>query len=277
MAVVRITAERLFLLLFWVTRSIFLAHGAAMCAALAAASVTSQDSPAWLGIALHSVVLVGATLFVTGILMVVMRRLPRPRADNDPQSSWSWLLGLSLVALPALANPAASALFSVWGDVSTRLDDIGFWPALQRADPHGGIVILPILVALFVPSLETVTAFFLIAVPPAMLVLLVTRSPFFPKIFAMLSVCQVGLVLAGVIGADAFSRLASEATAAMATAPDVEVHRLADELRGAQGVLVSTAEAFVVPMLGYLAWLPFLLWSRRASAFFKPDSAAAPS
>jgi hypothetical protein len=90
----------------------------------------------------------------------------------------------------------------LWGDVSTRLDDVGFWPALQRADPHGGIVILPILVALFVPSLETVTAFFLIAVPPAMLVLLVTRSPFFPKIFAMLSVCQVGLVLAGVIGAD---------------------------------------------------------------------------
>lgn len=101
-----------------------------------------------------------------------------------------------------------------------------------------------------------------------MIVLLLTRSRLFVKIFAMLVVCQAGLVLAGVLAADAFSRLAAEAMAAMTADRDGEVQRVAEELRRAQSVLVSTATAFVTPMLGHLAWLPFLWSSRRVGAHF---------
>jgi hypothetical protein len=127
---------------------------------------------------------------------------------------------------------------------------------------------LPILAALLVPTLEAATAFFLIAVPAAMIALLLARSRLFPRIFVMLSVCQAGLVLAGLIGADAFSRLAVEASAVMTAAADLEVQRGVDELRRAEAVLAGTAAAFVTPMIGYLAWASFLALSPRVGTFF---------
>jgi hypothetical protein len=207
------------------------------------------------------------------------RRLPAPRVGDDtqPSSAWPGLLGLTLAALPAVAYAAASELFPLWRELWQLLDDIGFWAGLRQSGAYSGIVILPILAALFVPILEAATAFFLIAAPPAMIALLLTRSHRFPKIYVMLSVCQAGLVLAGLLGADAFSRLAAEAIAVMSTAQDVEVHRAAEKLRRAQGVLERAAPAFVVPMLGHLAWLPFLLSSRRVGAFFTAGRASTPS
>jgi len=280
MSIARIATERLFSLLFWLVRSAFLVQGAALGAALMATSAIDRaGAPDWLEIVLRSAVFVSATLFLTGVLLAMARRLPFPRPGDDTEPSWPWptLLALSLVVLPALAYARASELFSLWDDISKLLDRIGFWTALGKSDPYGGIVVLPILVALFVPTLEAVAAFFLIAAPPAAIVLLVSRSQLFPKIFAMLIACQAGIVLAGLISADAFSRVATEAFAVMSAAEDVEVQRAADELRRAQGVLASTAAAFVAPMSGYLAWLPFVLLSRRVGAFFHPRTVSAPT
>jgi hypothetical protein len=281
MSFVRIVAEGLFRLLFWVARSAFLTQGLALFAAWMAMSMTSrQDAlPAWLAIALRASLLVGGTLFVAGVLLVAARRLPIPVEGDEmrPGSLWPVLLGLSLVVLPALAYHAASELGPLWRELLTLLDRIGFWTGLERSDPYAGIIVLPILAALIVPALEVAAAFFLIAVPVAMMVLLLTRSHLFPKMFVMLSVCQAGLVLAGLFGSDAVSRLVAEAIPAMTAAPDVEVQHAAEDLRRAEGVLVQTAAALVMPTVGYLVWLPFLSLSRRVGAFFTEGAGPAPS
>jgi len=156
MSVVRIVAERSFLLLFSLTRTAFLAQGLAMCAALVATAATSRpEAPVWLGIALRASLLVGGTLFVAGVLLVVARRLPiPPEGDETPATSiWPVLLGLSLVLLPALAYDAASELFLLWRELLTLLDRIGFMTGLRQSGPYSGIVVLPIVAALLVPTL----------------------------------------------------------------------------------------------------------------------------
>jgi len=96
----------------------------------------------------------------------------------------------------------------------------------------------------------------------------------------MMVACQAGLVLASLLAADAFSRVAAEAMAAMTAAEDVEVHQAAERLGHGASVLTSTAAAFVTPLLGYLAWLPALLLSRQVGAYFgagSVEAAPAPS
>lgn len=275
MSFVRIGTERLLLALFWIARSAFLAQGLAMCTALLAVPLASrQGSWPWVGIALRSSLLIGATLFASGLLVYVARHHITPRAGDDAQPTWPWpwLLGLSLAGLPALAFGASSELVALWREIGVPLDGIGFWEALTNPDPFGGIILLPIFAALFVPLLETSAAFFLIAVPLGLIVLLLTRSRLFPRIFSMLIVCQAGLVLASLLASDAFSRVASEAIAAMTTEQDAELQRAAEKLGHATGVLTSTAAAFVAPMLGYLVWLPFLLLSRQVGSSFSAGS-----
>ncbi|MGH7288631.1 MAG: copper resistance protein CopC [Myxococcota bacterium] len=278
MSFVRIGTERLLLALFWIARSAFLAQGLAMCTALLAVSLVSrQGSWPWVGIALRSSLLIGATLFASGVLVYVARHHITPRAGDDAQPTWPWLLGLSLAGLPALAFVASSPLLALWREIGVLLDGIGFWEALTNPDPFGGIILLPIFAALFVPVLETAGVFFLSAVPLVLIVLLLTRSRLFPRIFSMLIVCQAGLVLASLLASDAFSRVASEAIAAMTTEQDAELQRAAEKLGHATGVLSSTAAALVAPMLAYLVWLPFLLLSRQIGSFFSAGSDPAPA
>jgi hypothetical protein len=275
----RIFVEQGLLGLLWIARSACFAQGLAFSTALLAAPWLGRaDAPPWLAGAVRSCAWLGATFFATGVLVVVARYLPRPRADEAAEPPpWLWLLGLSLVALPALAIAGASPLLPLWREIRAALDQIGFWEAFRGADPFAGLFVLPILAALFVPALEAVAAFFLIAPPLALAVLLATRSHLLPRLFAMTAACQAGLVLASLIGADAFSRLAAEALAAMSAAPDAEVHRAAEELRRAQGVLASVAGSFGAPLLGYLVGAAGLWLARGAGAFFTAGSIGAAS
>lgn len=126
MSFVRVTTERLLVLLFWLTRCAFLAQGLAMGTALLGASMASrQAAPPWLEIALRSSLLVGVTLFVAGVLLVVVARRPLPaRVDGEAQPDWPWpgLLGACLAALPVLAYEDASGLFLLWRELVTLLD-----------------------------------------------------------------------------------------------------------------------------------------------------------
>jgi methionine-rich copper-binding protein CopC len=280
---VHASVERLFLVLFGVARSAFLAQGLAFGVALLAVPwAGGHDAPAWLASTLRSCLMIGAVSFAAGIAMSLAPRLPLPRNDGSAEPAWPWppLLGLSLVALPALAYASAHELAPLWREIQKALDAIGFWDVLAHADPFGGIVILPVLAALYVPALETGAAFFLCAVPLALLPLLVARSRLFPRLFAMLVACQAGLVIASLLGADAFSRLAAEASGAMIAAPDSEVQRVAEDFARAREALASTALAFVAPLLGYAAWLAVLLSPQRAGAFFtagvREERASAP-
>jgi hypothetical protein len=267
----RASVERPLLVLLGIARSALLAQGLAFgVAALAVPWAGTDDAPAWLASTLRSCLMIGAASFAAGIAMSLAPRLPLPRSDGAAAPAWPWppLLGLALVALPALAYAGAADLAPLWRETQKALDAIGFWEALARPDPFGGIVLLPILAALYVPALETGAAIFLCTVPPALLLLLVARSRLFPRLFAMLVACQAGLVIASLLGADAFSRFVAEASGAMSGAPDLEVQRAAADLGRARDALGSTALALVAPLIGYAAWLAVLLSPRRAGAFF---------
>ena len=279
MPVLRILLERSLLLLFSLARVALLTQGLSMLAAvLAASALVPAESPPWLQHAMWSSRLVSASLLVAGVVLMACRRLGLPRTANAGRSDWFWpaLLALSLASLAALAWARASDLLSLWQQISRSLEEIGFWEAAGKSDPFGGIVLLPIMAALLVPALETAAAFALIALPPAMVVLLATRSRLFPRIFAMMVVCQLGFVIAGILAADAFSTLSTEFLAAMATQPDAEMERVGSLLTHGRDVLVSTSMAFVAPALGSLAWLPFLLRSALFGAFFSAGAEADP-
>jgi methionine-rich copper-binding protein CopC len=292
MSLLRIAAERLFLVLFWIARSMFLAQGLAMGSALLAASWSGRpDAPPWLETVVRSCLILGATFLATGVLLYAARHglappmrgavqtAVAPGVEGDARPSWSWrlLLGLSLAGLPALAYAETSELVALWGEILDLLHRIGFWDELQRPGPFSGLVMIPLLVALFVPVLEAATAFFLIAVPLGLVALLLARSRLFPTIFVMTVVCQAGLVAGSLLAADGFARLATEASVAMTSSGDAEVLRLAEDLHRAQSVLTATAAGFVTPMLGYLVWLPALLLSQRLGAFFTAVAVVAPT
>lgn len=198
-------------------------------------------------------------------------RVTHTSSGGEPARPWPLLLGLSLLALPAVAAIAASGLLPLWSTIAAKLGATGFWDGATSPGQYDGLVMLPILLALFIPVLVTTAAFFSVGFPLTLLPLLAARSRLFPTLLAMGAICQAALVLTGWIATDAFARLA-----AMAASGDAEVLRVADELNRATGILTRTAIALVAPLLGMLAWLVFLRPSGAAAAFFTADTSPAP-
>ncbi len=270
--------ERLLLLLFGAARAAFLLGGVAFgCAWLAARAAAPADTPAWLRDALISALLISATFGVAGLLLVAARRwrVPHQSGGHEPARGWPVLLAFSLLALSAGAAHVAAGLLPLWSEIGVRLAAIGFWDGLTRSDAYGGIVLLPILLALFVPALVTAAAFCGGMTPLLLLPSLATRSRRFPMLLALATICQAAFVLSGWLAADAFGRLAEQAVALMNTAKDTEVLQLAGELRGVTGILTATATALIAPLLGMLAWLAFLRPSGAAAGFFTESASAA--
>src|SRR5262245_11876594 len=207
MALLRIAIERLLLALFWIARSAFLACALATVAAALATAVVGAGSalPSWLGEIARSWGLVGGTSLLAAVLLFAAPHLGEPAevgdADGPPAWVWPLLIGFSLVLLPSLTWARCTVLVALWREICVLLDRVGFWDAFQRADPFAGIAILPILAALLVPALETAAACFLIAAPLGLVALLPTRSRLFPRLFALIVVCQAGLVVACLLGA----------------------------------------------------------------------------
>ena len=256
MSLVRTALERLLLLLLGAARGAFLFQGLAFgCAWVATFALAPADGPAWLRSLMLSALLLSGMFFSAGLLLVAARRWRVPLTSSGHEPAWPWplLLRLSLLALPALATSLASGLVPLWSEIAAQLEAVGFWDGLTRNDPYGGIVLLPILLALFVPALVTAAALCSIALPLMLLPLLPSRSRLFPTLLAMGVVCQAALVLGGWLAADAFARLAEQANAAMTASGEAEVLRVAEQLRSATGVLTSTASALVAALLGMLA------------------------
>jgi hypothetical protein len=265
------SVERLLLLFLWIARILFLLQALAVGAAAGAAFAGAGGAaPSWAQGAMTRGLLISAIFLVAGLLLVVAGRWRAPSTGIRVEPTWPWplVLGVSLLALPAAAAVAGSGLPSLWRRIAAQLSTIGFWDGVARPDPYGGIVLLPILLALMVPMLLTAATAFSIGFPLALLPLLSGRRRLFPTLLAMGVVCQVALVLTGWIAADVFARLASEALTAMAASGDAEVLRLGDELTWATGILTRTALALVAPTLGMLAWLMFLRpWGPAATYF----------
>jgi methionine-rich copper-binding protein CopC len=276
MVLLCVGVERLLLLFFGAARGLFVLQGIAFaCASVAVFATAPPEAPAWLRGAGVSALLLSGTFLVAGLLLIAARRWRGgDSSGGEPARLWSTLLGFSLIALPAVAAIAGSGLPPLWRTIAVQLEATGVWSGATRTDSFSGLVILPILLALFVPSLVTAAACFSVAFPLALLPLLAARRRLFPTLLAMGVICQAALVLAAWIAVDAVARLATPALAAMAASGDAEVLRVNDELDRALGILTRTALALVAPMLGMLAWLAFLRPSGAAAALFTAGRSA---
>jgi len=276
MPLIRAGVERLLFLVLAVARGVFILQGVAFaCASAAVFTMAPPDAPAWLRDALVSCVLVSGAFFLAGLLLPAARRWRVAHTGGgEPVWPWRLLLGLSLLALPAVAAIAASDLPPLWSRIAAHLAAIGFWDTAMQPGPSG-LVMIPILLALFVPVLVTAAALLSVAFPLALVPLLAARSRLFPTLLVMGVICQAVLVLNGWIAADAFVRLVSQAHAAMTASGDAEVLRVAGDLDRETRILTRTAVALVAPLLGMLAWLVFLRPSGAAAASFTAGASSA--
>jgi hypothetical protein len=302
MFILRFLLEQLLKLIFIAARSGFVAQ----VVAAAAASFTivpflnRPDSPEWLQPVLNKAALIALVSLVSGVALFFVRwkawrepdaldeldameELPRDivtledlrqqsgMQDAEPYMN-PWvvpLLGFSLAALPAYTYVRSAELIALWTDIVKLADQLNLKEELFRGGGQmSGLLFAPIFVVLYVPMLEAAAAFFLIAIPLLLLALFLTRSRNFPRAFVMMAICQSGLVLASVIAATIFDRLALEIMPVLTASGDPEGQQVADALIRTQQVVQSTATGFLVPLAAFCAWVPAMLTSRRIEAFF---------
>jgi hypothetical protein len=261
--------ERLLLMFLAAVRILCLLQGLAFATAAAAAvAAAPAESPPWIRAVGIIAAMISATFFITGVLLMTARRWPLSPASQPREPRWAWraALGVSLVSAALLAALAASNLPELWAMIGRHLSAIDFFASVLTPDPYGGIMVLPILLALFVPALVTAAAIMAVAFPLALVVLMPARRPLFPTLLVMSSLCQAGLVLAGWLSADMLVRLAEQALIAMAASGDAEVLRLSVDLQVATEGVATAAAALAAPTLVLLAW----------AAFLRPTGSAAP-
>ncbi len=260
--------------LFAIVRVACLMQGFALLATLLGAPVVGQASSGWLQTTLDGLLRAGAVLFVTGLALFLARRhrLPTEAGTLVPKAVWPLALAASLVLLPVLAWLRSGDLALLWNQVSGLLGEAGFFEELERGGQGSGLIMLPILVALLVPILETVVVFFLVVVPPILLVPLAARSPRFPSLFSMLAATQTGLAVCSFAVAATLASLVGEVMTSMNASGDAEVIRAAEIAAQLLGLVDSTARGFVLPVLGHLVWVPFLLLTAAARRHFAPSA-----
>jgi len=265
-------SDRLLLWLFGAARQIFLLQGLAFgCAWAAALAWTSTATAApWITRALWSGGLFSATFVVAGLLLWRMRSWPPVVADPALAIGWPWrtALAMSFVLMTGVTLIASAPLPSLWRQILAQLTAIEFWDGLKNPGQFGGIVILPILLALLVPALVTIAASFSFVFPLVLLARLRQRPSMFPVLLAMGAVCDVALVGGGWFATRLFSDLAQTASGEMLKAPDAEVVALAKQLTGAIETLMRTATVLIAPAVALSVWAVFLRPLGRAAAAF---------
>src|SRR5262245_60922989 len=105
MTLVRTAAERLLALLFWSVRSALLGFALVVATMLVAAGALGESAaPPWVGTLTRACLAIGATLVVTLVLPLVAPGPPHATGESAGEEAppWLWLLGLALVALPAV-------------------------------------------------------------------------------------------------------------------------------------------------------------------------------
>jgi hypothetical protein len=268
--------ERLLFVLFSLVRTASFMVGLGLLAALLGAPAMGTGGPSWLTAILDGAIRVGLVLTITGGALQAARRWePATTPAAVPhRGSWPAALGFSIVFLALLALVRCADLFLLWNLAAGLLDQAGFQEELARGGQGSGLLMLPILFALLVPALQTLTASFLVAVPFAFLPLLVARSPRFPKLFTMLVVTQVGFVAASLLASHTFTQVVTEAIAAMQASNEAEVLRAAEIAANLLGLVRSTAYGIVLPVVGFVLWGIFLIFAAAPRSYFAAPAAA---
>lgn len=274
-------ADRLLLWLFGAARQIFLLQGLAFgCASAAAAFWTSAaDTSAWITRALWSGGLISIIFVVAGLLLWRLRTWPPTSGNATPAIEWLWMAALaaSLVLIAGATLLASAALPSLWRQILTQLTAIEFWDGLKNPGPYGGIILLPILIALFVPALVTVAAIFSFVFPLILLARLRLRPSLFPTLLAMGAVCQLALVGSGWLATMLLNDLMQAASSVMLQAPDAEVAQVATQLTDIIATLTRTATMLMVPAVAVVSWAVFLRRSGGAAGASIEDTPERPN
>jgi hypothetical protein len=247
-------------------RTLLFVQGIALSTALLATPLIGGEGVfPWVATLWRAAVQVGLTLFGTGALMTIAERTVPLSASRgeEPATFRPALFALGVLFLAALSYLRSEPLVALWGEIAEHLRRAGFWAEIERGGTGSGLVMLPIMVALLIPILETATAIFLVVLPPLTIVLVILRSTMLARLFAMLVACQLGLVAAGLLASGAFSSVSSEALAAMRESGDAGTLEVGNALTRADSVLAGTAWAFVLPAVGYLVWGAFLVRRQR--------------
>ena len=186
---------------------------------------------------------------------------------------WPTRLTVSLVLISGLTVIVSGGLPGLWRQILAQLSAIDFWNGLTTPSQFGGIVILPILLALFVPLLVTVAAVFSFVFPLVLLARLRFRPLMFPTMMSMGAVCQSALVATGLMATMLLRELMQALNAAMLEAPDAEVVQVADQLTREMSALMTTATMLVLPAAALVGWAVFLRPSSNAAGQFGREEA----
>jgi methionine-rich copper-binding protein CopC len=266
--------DRLLQWLFGVARRLFLLQGLAFaCASGAGFAWVSTNASPWMTRALITAALISGSFVAAGFVLRRLRSWSQVR-DGTPEAAgrrWPTALAVSLVAISGLAVVSSLGLPSLWREIGARLTAVGFWDGLSMPSQFGGIVLLPIFLALFIPALVTAAALFSSVFPLVLLARLPSRPLLFPTLLSMGAVCQSALVVTGWLATRLLRQIAEVVATEMTKAPDADVRQLATQLTTAVDTLTVTATMLVLGVATIVAWAVFLRPSGRAASAFGRD------
>lgn len=199
--------------------------------------------------------------------------LPNERtatSDAERPDVGGWLIALAvvLVALPAWLVLQLRPFLAEWGRVADFLATSRIW---EGANTNGsGLVLVPLAGALTPPLFELSALLAFVVASATLLMLLLSRSRRFPRLYLVCVVLLSALVIASVrstygamLAAEAVQQLIKTSSATAA-----ESAQLMEGLGRYTSIVRSTAPLLVWTLCGYLIWVPALIFSRRARTTF---------
>lgn len=220
----------------------------------------------------------GAVLVVGGLASIFLSRrrgwmLPNEAsassaAPRPPLGGWLLGLGAALVALPLWLLSQSQTFFAEWGRVADFLGAEHAWTA--ATSDMGGLVILPLAAVLTPLSLDLAAVVGVLIASAVLLLLMVSRTPEFPRAYLACAVLLTTLVFASYLGGHAAT------TALAGLEPSIDKHSRdaaeAAEIRTLLtrhvDVVTSMVPVLVWVLCGYLLFVPAMLLSRRVSTTF---------
>jgi len=265
----------------WVLRlvaaAMLLAGGSVIVAGLASSGLVTGSPAA--GTIAGILFQLGVVFVVAGAAAIYLSRphgllLPNERAathDTERPAVGGWLIALTiiLVALPVWLVFRLLPFLAEWRRVVDFLATSDMWEGANSN--MSGLVLLPLAGALTPPLFELAAMVAFVVASAFLLLLLLSRSQRFPRIYLVCAVLLSALVMASsrgayaaLMAAQAVQRLIEEGSSPTAQ----ESAQLSEGLTRYTSIVSSTASVLVWTLCGYLVWVPAMIFSRRVRTTF---------
>jgi hypothetical protein len=201
-------------------------------------------------------------------LLLPNERVTTSEAERPVIGGWLIALAIVLIALPVWLVLRLLPFLAEWRRVVDFLATPGMWEGANSN--AAGFVLVPLAGALTPPLLELAATLAFVVASAVLLLLLLSRSQRFPRIYTVCAVMLSALVIASLRGADA-AMLAGEAVQRLisGSSPNAEDSvQLREGLVRYTSIVSSTAPVLAWTLCGYLVWVPPILLSRRARTTF---------